>query len=150
MGNAFFSGRLGIPNSREIPQITIKILFFSVGDETFPLKPNLMRPYPRKDLDYSKRIFNYRITRARRTVECSFGMLTKKSGVLQTAMETTVEIAEEVVRSACVLHNFTQKEETFNYFHGDDDDARDFRCSNTGLTPTYQKQQVHKRSYVSS
>jgi hypothetical protein len=38
-----------------------------------------------------------------------------------------VEIAEEVVKSAYVLHNFIQKEETFNYFHGDDD-ASDFRC----------------------
>jgi hypothetical protein len=68
-----------------------------------------MRPYPRKDLDYSNRKFNYRITRARRIVECSFGMLTKKFGVLQTAMETRVEIAEEVVKSACLLHNFIQK-----------------------------------------
>jgi hypothetical protein len=95
MGNAFFSGRLGIPNPREIPHPTIKIPpFFSSAMKFFPLKPNLMKPYRRKDLDYSERIFNYRITRARRTVECSFGMLTKKFGVLQTAMETRVEIAE--------------------------------------------------------
>jgi hypothetical protein len=150
MGNAFFSGRLGIPNPREIQQTTIKIPFFYVGDEAFPLKPNLMRPYPRKDLDYSKRIFNYLITRARRTVECSFRMLTKKFGALQTAMETRVEIAEEVVKSACVLHNFIQKEETFNYFHGGGgDDASDFSLFKHGAD-TYQKQQVYKRSYGSS
>jgi hypothetical protein len=107
-----------------------------------------MRPHPRKDLDYYKRIFNYRNTRARRTVECSFGMETKKFGVLQTAMETKVEIAEEVVKSACVLHNFIQKEETFNYFHGDDD-ASDFSLFKDGADISH-KQQVHNRSYVSS
>jgi hypothetical protein len=74
-------------------------------------------------------------------------MLTKKMGVLQTAMETRVEIAEEVVKSACVLHNFTQKEETFNYFHGEDN-ASDFRCSNTGLTPTRSSRSTREATSV--
>jgi hypothetical protein len=121
--------------------------FFSVGDEAFPLKPNFMRPYRKKDLDYPKRIFNYQITRARRTVECSFGMLTKKFGVLQTSIETRVEIAEEVVKSACVLHIFMQKEKTFNYFHGGGD-ASDFRCSNTGLTCTRSTRSTREATSV--
>jgi hypothetical protein len=66
-------------------------------------------------------------------------------------METRVEITEEVVKSACVLHNFIQKEETFNYFHGDDvddDDASDFRCSNTGLTPTRSNRSTRETTAV--
>ena len=137
MGRSFLSGCLGIPQSSEIPNTANKIPFFLVGDEAFPLKPNLMRPYPRKDLDYSKRVYNYRISRARRTVECAFGMLAKKFGVLQTSMETSVEVSESLVKSICVLHNFIQHENNFNYSPSDDvHDATQSSYSNSSLTAT--------------
>ena len=41
--------------------------YFFVGDETFPLKTWLMRPYPGK-IDKEQMIFNYRLSRARRTI----------------------------------------------------------------------------------
>ncbi|KAJ8963517.1 hypothetical protein NQ314_005572 [Rhamnusium bicolor] len=37
-------------------------------DEAFPLKRNLMRPYPQRSLDNEKRQFNYRLSRARKSV----------------------------------------------------------------------------------
>ena len=96
-----------------------------------------MRPYPRKDLDYPKRVYNYRISRARRTVECAFGMLAKKFGILQTSMETSVEVSEAVVKSICVIHNFIQHENNFNYFPSDDvHDATHSYPSNSSLIAT--------------
>ena len=134
MGKQFLSRNLDIPQSCEIPNTTTKIPFFLVGDEAFPLKSNLMRPYPRKDLDYSKKIYNYRISRARRTVECTFGMLAKKFGVLQTSMETSVEVAEALVKSICVLHNFIQRENNFSYLPNDNGGHEtDSHCSSTSL-----------------
>lgn len=45
-----------------------------VGDEAFPLKPYLLRPYPGRAVDsQQKRIYNYRLSRARRVVENAFG-----------------------------------------------------------------------------
>ena len=38
---SFLCGRLDIPESREIPNTTTKTPFFLVGDEAFPLKPNI-------------------------------------------------------------------------------------------------------------
>ena len=105
-----------------------------MGDETSPLKPSIMRPYPRKDLDYPNRIYNYWISRARRSVECAFGILAKKFGILQTSIETNVEVSEAVVKSFCVLHNFIQHENNFNYFQSHD--APHSQPSNSSLTTT--------------
>ncbi|GFW62511.1 DDE Tnp4 domain-containing protein [Trichonephila clavipes] len=48
-----------------------------VGDEAFALHQNLMKPYPRLQSlhDASKAIYNYRLSRARRTTENAFGIL---------------------------------------------------------------------------
>jgi hypothetical protein len=47
------------------------------GDEAFPLRPNLMRPYAGCQLPLPKpvRIFNKRLSCARLFVECAFGIL---------------------------------------------------------------------------
>lgn len=111
MGKAFTLNRLNVPNPREMPDTVTVMPFYLVGDEAFPLRNNLMRPYARRQLDYSKRIFNYRLSTARRTVECAFGILTKKFGIFQKSIATNVELAEASIRSACVLHNYIRQNE---------------------------------------
>ena len=55
-------------------------LYFLVGDEGLSLKHYLMRPYKKFSLDLESIIFNYRWSRARRTIENSFGILARISG----------------------------------------------------------------------
>lgn len=52
-----------------------KVPFIIVEDEVFALSVHVMRPYARRDLSYKKKMYNYRQCRARRFIECSFGIL---------------------------------------------------------------------------
>ena len=49
--------------------------FLIVGDEVFLLNKHLMKPYAKIELDDSKRIFNYRLSRFRRCIENAFGTI---------------------------------------------------------------------------
>jgi hypothetical protein len=76
-----------------------------IGDEAFPLSQNLMRPYSRNNLSIEKRIFNYRLSRARRYVECSFGILTSKWRIFHRPLDVELDFAIDIVKACCVLHN---------------------------------------------
>ena len=69
-----------------------------LGDEAYPLKMSLMKPFARKDLSGEERVFNYKLSRARRCVECAFGSLTAKRRLLNKAIERNVTKAERRVR----------------------------------------------------
>lgn len=45
-----------------------------MGDEAFPLKTYLLRPYNRKDLGDAERVFNYCLYRARRVIDNAFAI----------------------------------------------------------------------------
>jgi len=67
----------------------------------------LMKTFTRKDLSCEERVFNYGLSRARRCVECAFGILTANWRLLNKTIETRVNKSERIVRCACLLHNVT-------------------------------------------
>ena len=75
-GRAFDNGTLGIPRPKILPKTqTSPLPYVFIGDEAFPLKINMLRPYPGKKLNEKLAIFNYRLSRARRIIENSFRIL---------------------------------------------------------------------------
>jgi len=99
-----------LPNTDESPQP-----YVFVADEAFALHKNLLRPYPGRGLTNTRRILNYRISRARRTVECVFGVLSNKWRVLHTPLLVEPDFADDIIKSCCILHNFVRKIDGYNF-----------------------------------
>ncbi|XP_022177724.1 protein ALP1-like [Myzus persicae] len=99
-----------LPNTNDSPQP-----YVFVGDEAFALHTNLLRPYPGRNLNDTRRVFNYRLSRARRTVECAFGVLANKWRVLHTSIQVEPDFTDEIVKACCILHNFVRKRDGINY-----------------------------------
>lgn len=69
---------LDIPEGKSLPHDIQMFPYYFVADKAFPLKPYLMRLYPRRIHDNKKTIFNYRLSRGQKTIEYAFGMMAKK------------------------------------------------------------------------
>ena len=63
---------LDIPSPSQLPNDINESLcpFYLVGDEAFLLSTYLMKPYSKRILDNTKRIFNSRLSRGRKTIVC--------------------------------------------------------------------------------
>ncbi|KAM3909895.1 uncharacterized protein RB166_021521 [Leptodactylus fuscus] len=106
LGRRVLLDQVTLPPPRPLPGTTHPVPFVMVGDEAFPLLENLLRPFPRRRLDARKRVFNMRLSRARRFVECAFGIMTSKWRVFTCALQLAPDTVELVIKAACVLHNF--------------------------------------------
>ncbi|GFR92459.1 protein ANTAGONIST OF LIKE HETEROCHROMATIN PROTEIN 1 [Elysia marginata] len=80
--------------------------FVFVGDEAFALRLDFLKPFYSRLLNDQRRIFNYRLSRARRVVENTFGILVARFGVLKSRICLSPEKIDDVVMACCVLHNF--------------------------------------------
>ena len=100
---------LEVPEERCLPgSFNPKVLCFFVGDEAFGLDKHLIRPYGGHSLTVKKRIFNYRLCRARRYVECSFGILTNKWRIFHRPINVEPNFAVDIVKACVVLHNYVR------------------------------------------
>ena len=105
---------LCIPERKPLPDREDAIPHVIFGDEAFPLKTYIMKPYPARQLDLSKRIFNYRLSRARRIVENVFGILASQFRVLKTTINMEPDKAQSVVLACCALHNYLRTKTASN------------------------------------
>ena len=105
---ALMRGQLNIPTSQPLSNTTPALPYVLVGDEGFGLSKHLLRPYNGKHLPPKKRIFNYRLTLARRYVECTFGIFSNKWRIFHRPIDTAVDFSDDIVKACCVLHNFVQ------------------------------------------
>ena len=82
--------------------------YFLLGDEIFPLKAWLLRPYP-GNLTDSQKVFNYRLSRSRRTIENTFGILASRWRIFRRPIKAKVENAQRYSLTAICLYNYLQQ-----------------------------------------
>ena len=108
LGKCMESGNFNIPAAKPLPNKEDPMPHVAVGDEAFPLKTYLLRPYPGVHQDTPTRVFNYRLSRARRIVENAFGILAVRWRIFQRRLQADPVSVEKMVRATCCLHNFLQ------------------------------------------
>lgn len=115
MKEAFENNTISIPRARLLPNTNCLLPFYVVGDEGFPLKTYLMRPFAKRNLQNNEqRIFNYRLSRARRVVENTFGILVSRWRILHKPLAQKLSTVEKIVQAVTCLHNYIITTNTIN------------------------------------
>ena len=99
LGKMFYYDTL-LPPPGQLPYFDLVLFHIFVGDDAFRLPSNMLKPYPRERavVDNMKAIFNYRLSRACRTSENAFGLLS------HTAINLLPKTVNDVVIICCCLH----------------------------------------------
>ena len=95
---------MGFPEPDPLPGDDRDMPYF-IRDDTFPLRTCLMKPFSHYKLEREERIFNYRLSRARRIVENTFGILANRFMCLLMTLQQEPETVGCIVLSCCCLHN---------------------------------------------
>ena len=115
LSRALEDNMLNVPNDQPVSAGSEPLPFVIVADDAFPLRTNLMKPYPFRNLSHNKRIFNYRLSRARRIVENAFGILAQRFRVFLSPIHVAPENVEKVTLASCVLHNYLREKSPLHY-----------------------------------
>lgn len=112
-GRNFIEQTLNLPQPRRLDRENETLFpYVFLGDEAYSLNRNFMKPFARASLTSDKRkIYNYRHSRARRIVECAFGMMSKKFRIFERPMLVHPDFATSITSACCVLHNMIRKKE---------------------------------------
>lgn len=80
-----------------------------IGDDVFPLRTNLLKPYSKTGVNNYEMIFNYRLSCARRVVENAFGILVWRFRIFSKPIDLQPKKIDKVIYAACSLHNWLHK-----------------------------------------
>lgn len=105
-GKAILKNQLNIPPPKVIQNTAELINHYFVADAAFPLHLNIVKPFPEQNLQLKQRIYNYRISRARRTIESAFGILAQRWRILRTNIIANDQTCNDIIMACIVLHNF--------------------------------------------
>ncbi|XP_062239062.1 uncharacterized protein LOC133948982 [Platichthys flesus] len=106
LGKEMDRGLLNFPPPEPLPNSHVLMPYMFVGDDTYPLRNDLMKPYPAQQVDHSHRVLNIRLTRARRVAENAFGILVNRLRVLRSTICLEPEKVVKITLASLCIHNF--------------------------------------------
>ena len=102
-------GSIGIPGATTLPGTDKVVPYVILADDAFPLSKYLLKPYRFRTQNQLERIFSYRLSRARRTIENAFGILVSKFRVFLAPINLEPQKVEKIVLAALVLNNMMRR-----------------------------------------
>ena len=112
-GQAFKNSTVPIPNPKKKGEFTLPYVI--MGDDIFPLKPWLIKPYSDRDLADEHRVFDYRLSTRRRTIENVFGILAARWRVYRRPIKGGVELVTNIAKATSCLHNYLKLKDNSFY-----------------------------------
>lgn len=109
------NGTLRLPASCKTDISNGPLPYVFIGDEAFAMRDNFLKPFGQKELNKERRIFNYRLSRARRIIENTFGIMVARFRIFHSAINLKLENIDRVVMACCTLHNFLIRKRRENY-----------------------------------
>ena len=74
----------------------------------------MMKPYPFQNLPLDKKIFNYRLSRARRTIENTFRIAASRFRIFYRPIKAELKTVVFITKAVVALHNFLMSENNNN------------------------------------
>ena len=93
------SGEISFPPPEPMTNDNEWMPFFMIWDNAFTLCTTMMVPYSRKNHSRSERIFNYRISCARRLVENAFGILAARFQCLFATLQQNPVVVRDIIEA---------------------------------------------------
>lgn len=118
--NTLISSRIvtdtaGLPSDGK-PQGSDRMLpYVFVADDAFPLQRHILKPFSHQTQSNEERIFSYRLSRARRTAENSFGILANRFRIFLSPINLSPNKVEVIVLACTALHNFLRRDHVTQY-----------------------------------
>nr|CAI5826511.1 unnamed protein product [Callosobruchus analis] len=111
LGRKLLENVLMLPEDEPLPnytQTTFPYVF--VADDAFAWGPHLLKPYQGLyEAGSDERVFNYRLSRARRIVENVFGILASVFRVFKAPMLLQPDKVSKIAIVCALLHNFLRR-----------------------------------------
>ena len=99
------AGIQGLPTTDPLPDDNTPFPYFILGDNAFALKSWMMTPFSHRNKTKEEHIYNYRHSRGRRIVECTFGIFAQRFRCFLKTLEVTHRTARKITSACVCLHN---------------------------------------------
>ena len=99
------NGTIRFPDPEPLPGDDRDMPYFIAGDDAFPLKKWLMKPFSTRGLDERCRIFNYRLSRGQCVVENAFIIPANRFSLLLGRMRQKPKVVCKIIMACICLHN---------------------------------------------